>query len=627
MRPTTLLAGLALALIAAAPSALAQAGVENAAQTAAAGQAMDVFEAPPKLTREQERALRLSSLRFAGQEAERRGDVATALGHYVRAVTVAPNDVPMLTAAGRLALEANDPKAAFGFLVRAASFAPRDRKVMAMLGNALVRDNRARDALRIFERATRLGADEADVAADRGLARDLIGEQRRAQRDYALALARKPGDPNVQSRLALSLAISGDRAGALAALQPLGNRRDSGIQRTIAFTYALLGDTDRAMAIVRAWMPGSGSEGMLSFINRLPKLDAGEKARAVHFGDLPGDEIAPPPPVAVADARTARNPADAKAAVLMLRPSLKEDGKVAAVPPPPAATRSAAATPALARTAPSDPVAACASIAGATQKLRCEANQRALAKRCAARTSRPTGECIAFAKQAAASPIPSTAESAPAKPVKPAKPANAGDVAIAACVEVKADGARRTCEINARALAKRCAARPSTAECRVKDMPAAEVAGAPSACADEGNAAKKRRCEIDARALERRCAAQKVQTAECLAAAARQGPAASAVRATPKATPHPSRYWVQVSSGANRQDLPKEWSRLKSAKAALKGQNPSVAKNGRSNRLVIGPFKDMTAARAQVNKLVAAGVSAFPWQSEAGEEVEALGGS
>ncbi len=622
MRPIFLLGGFAFALIAAAQPAQPDASGGGAVQAVAAAEAVDVVEAPAKLTKEQEKALRLSSLRFAAQEAERRGDVATALAHYVRAVTVAPNDVPMLTAAGRLALEAHDPKAAFGFLVRAASFAPRDRQIMVLLGSALVQDNRPRDALRIFERASRLGADEASYAADRGLARDLVGEQRRAQRDYAQALARQPGDVAIYSRLALSLAISGDRAGALEALQPLGNKRDSGIQRTIAFTYALLGDTDRAMAIVQAWMPGSASEGMMTFINLLPKLDSGEKARAVHFGDLPADELPRPPATAEAPAAPTRSAArnekaaktakaDPGEAVLMLKPTLAGEGGASA------SASASAKEPA--KPAP-DPTAMCASIANARQKSRCEANQQALAKRCAVRRSRPTAECVAFAKQVA-EPAAAAAKTPTPEP-KPAPPANAGEIALAACADIKADGARRTCESNARALAKRCVARPNTAECQIKPQAAAAADPAPSPCAGETSAAKRRQCEIDQRALERRCAGQKVKTAECLAAEGK--PAAAA----PKADPHPARYWVQVASGANRGALPKEWSRLKAGKAAaFKGQSPFVAGNGRSNRLLIGPFKDMAAARAQVNRLSAAGVSAFPWQSDAGEEVEALGGS
>ena len=63
----------------------------------------------------------------------------------------------------------------------------------------------------MFAEAVALGAPEAEIAADRGLAWDMLGDPARAQADYALAL-RREDDPEVRRRLALSLAISGQRA-------------------------------------------------------------------------------------------------------------------------------------------------------------------------------------------------------------------------------------------------------------------------------------------------------------------------------------------------------------------------------------------------------------------------------
>lgn len=671
-------------------------------------------EAPPrKLTKEEERDNRLAALIFAAEQAEQRGDVPTALAHYLRAITIEPNNPVYLTAAGRLALEQNDPKAAFGFLVRAASFSPRDEGVMVLLGRSLARDGRSRDALRIFERAIRLGADEADVASDRGFARDLMGEQRRAQRDYQIALARRPNDATTISRLGLSLAISGDRAAALSTLQPLANDSDGDAQRTLAFANALTGDSAAAMAITQTAMPAAAT-GMARLVDALPHLNAEEKARAVHFGDLPSASAmaAGKPSLASRILSALRPEKPAEPAPAPTRPGAPESRSVAAAPasqPPAEAPALAASPPARAQTPLDIALAACAE-GTASARGRCEANAQALARRCA--DGRRTAECLTFtrAEPPAAAPAraqspldvalakcasgrasargrceanaralakrctsgrrtaeclafraaaPPAAAARAASAAKPAATSNPLQAALDACARGGAS-ARRQCEIDARALARRCAGGRNTAECQAfanreveieapaaaAEVAAAAPAAAAAAPAPSGNAparpvdqvalicadassATRRQCEIDARALVQRCAGGR-KTAECLALAelGETRTTSSPQRAAPAARARPAaRVWVQVASGANRGDLPKEWQRLKSAHAtALRGQSPLVAANGRSNRLVIGPFKDQAAATAMVNRLRASGLSAFPWKSDVGEAVDALPG-
>src|SRR3546814_17863936 len=65
------------------------------------------------------------------------------------------------------------------------------------------------EAVRYFDDAARLGVKDADIASDRGLALDLTGDPERAQREYKLALDRRPGDPEILRRYAVSLGITG----------------------------------------------------------------------------------------------------------------------------------------------------------------------------------------------------------------------------------------------------------------------------------------------------------------------------------------------------------------------------------------------------------------------------------
>src|SRR3546814_18310576 len=94
----------------------------------------------------------------------------------------------------------------------------------------------------------------------RSLARDLLGEGRKAQRDYRLALTARPGDPVVTQRLGLSLAISGERAAALALVQPLARGQTEGnAVRTLAFIHALTGDVASARRLALSSKIGRAS--------------------------------------------------------------------------------------------------------------------------------------------------------------------------------------------------------------------------------------------------------------------------------------------------------------------------------------------------------------------------------
>ncbi len=131
-------------------------------------------------------------------------------------------------------------------------------------------------------------------AADRGMARDLLGELGAAQADYRLAIS-SMGSDEARRRLALSLAIARDKTGALAAIQPLLNRRDPAAQRTRAFVLALVGDQVGAAQAIEAAMPG-GAARFAPFFRYLPNLSVTEKAAAVHLGIFPENAGGPDRP-------------------------------------------------------------------------------------------------------------------------------------------------------------------------------------------------------------------------------------------------------------------------------------------------------------------------------------------
>src|SRR5687767_12138055 len=214
----------------------------------------------------------------------------TALSRHIRVLAGNPRDFNSLVGAGKAALELGDVQSAAGFFGRAEEVNPNAPAAKAGLGAAMAHMGDADGAIFYFDQAARLGAQPLTMALDRGLARDLNGNLAAAQADYRLAIASLNND-EARRRLALSLAIGRDRAGALAAIQPLLNRRDPAAQRTRAFVLALVGDKVGAAQAIEAAMPG-GSARFAPFFQFLPNLSVPDKAAAVHLGIFPENAAA-----------------------------------------------------------------------------------------------------------------------------------------------------------------------------------------------------------------------------------------------------------------------------------------------------------------------------------------------
>src|SRR3546814_18715584 len=109
-------------------------------------------------------------------------------------------------------------------------------------------------ALDYFGEAQLLGAPERLFLADRGLARDLLGQQDAAQRDYQLALSIAPSN-ELTRRYALSLGISGDADRAVQMLTPQLRPQERGAWRLRAMIIAMNGRAKDAADIVQETVP------------------------------------------------------------------------------------------------------------------------------------------------------------------------------------------------------------------------------------------------------------------------------------------------------------------------------------------------------------------------------------
>jgi Flp pilus assembly protein TadD len=120
-----------------------------------------------------------------------------------------------------------DTQAAIGFLSRADRLQPYQPRVMANLASARMRMQDPVTALGLFDDAAKAGQLSGEQIADRGLAYDLVSDNLTAQRYYREALAAGAGDEAAR-RLALSLAIMGDRRAVETVLAPLLQKQDRG---------------------------------------------------------------------------------------------------------------------------------------------------------------------------------------------------------------------------------------------------------------------------------------------------------------------------------------------------------------------------------------------------------------
>ena len=209
-----------------------------------------------------------------------------ALARNMRVLATDPKNFQALVGAGKAALALGDTQSAAGFYGRAEEVWPSSPMPQIGKGAAMAQDGDGAAALPFFARAQQLGAGVLSFGLDRGLAYDLLGRHAEAQADFRAVLT-GPDSDEARRRLALSLAISGNKAEAISTLGPLMAKGDAAGARVRALVLALTGDADGARRVIEAVMPGSSYQ-MAPFLQRLPSLRSDQKAAAVHLGIFPG---------------------------------------------------------------------------------------------------------------------------------------------------------------------------------------------------------------------------------------------------------------------------------------------------------------------------------------------------
>lgn len=626
-----------------------------------------------------------SANRSAGEQQASSGD---SLSRHLRELANNPRSVAALTGAGQSALDLGDSEAALGFFARAEELAPRDGRVKAGIGSALVMMEQADSALRFFGEARAFGVPEAEYAGDRGLAYDLTGNSRLAQKDYQMALRRRD-DPEIRRRLALSLAISGDREAALAAIDALVRQQDRAAWRTRAFVLALSGDAAGAAKVVQAMMPGQ-ADALQPFLARLPSLSPADRALAVNFGHFPGNgqggplaaSTAAPPPVpfdqgrpdagqrpigvgGVGGAPVTSTPQVPKAAevrretpraapVLQDRPTPTTSSPTVpvraaqAVPSPSVVREAAPASQATTLSSLASPATPLPSqiVSDRPPTLQGGSQVAAPGPDSPGITISPTTagqspsdlvnappESGALAQLIASSP---TAGSSVAVASLPGPSPQAGTSGFMSSDQSRADSGTARIAGFADVAALVAALPANVRETREPADPSEPASPASSSTPNSPASPKsssvnltpaKKSSGRSGEATTKGTEDPKAAAKTAVAMKAEAAKKAAAVKKAEAAKKEPSRIWVQVAHGPTLASLSLALNRVRKKGPKLFADRSAWTTTfDRTNRLLIGPFKSSKEAAAFVSQLDKADIISFAWTSAAGQEISKLPG-
>ena len=566
------------------------------------------------------------------------GDLNDALRRLARS----PRDLGALLDAGEASLAVGDLDAAIGFFARGQDVAPDNGRVMLGLARCFTLQRRPIEALRLFAEAEQAGIAESEMAADRGLAFDLVGDNASAQALYRAALA-QGNDPETRRRLALSLAMTGQRKEFEATLLPLLQSEDRSAFRARAFGLAILGDADDAVSIAEALMPTDLALRMAPYLRYMPRLTRAQQAAAANLGAFPrANEIGRDDPAIASygpsESRIARGPDAALAPSGVTMGTSANAGTGAATAP--VATPTPAPTPqrqtrqqrrqaerAARNTAASDPLA------------------RTLARSSPAATTQPA----VAAPPPVPAPFPEPAP-APAPAAAPTQVAVAQPNPPAIQLELPPSSDQTPSAPATEAPAQVVRIDPSPVATSTEGVAAAPVreepvqvaalsvptvtSPAPSMAAPAEPTPDPEPSQSVADAFAAFAAAQPVTAPRPGTAVdittitpprERAAPPPPPPEAKPKPPANPSRHYVQIATGRDRDALKFDWRRIaRKADSLLDGKGPFVTKWVEANRLLAGPYPSAAAAREVMNKLKALEIDSFTFTSDPGQAIDKL---
>lgn len=603
----------------------------------------------------------LAALIEAGDAARALQDFDAAIGFYRRADEASPGNARVKAGLGSAFALSGDPVSAIPQFDAAEKAGATPALISSDRGLAydLVGDNASAQRYYAMALASAAGA-QADELRTRLAVSQAIGGQGDAAYATLLPLLNKQDKPGWRTR-AFTLAIEGDTTEAVDVAQkilpaPLAEniapylRYMPRLTRAQQAAAANLGRFPRASEVGRddariaAYAPPSATAAGSGLIPRgeplggtriagaaAPKVDRSRTARTTKTTSsrtrsaAAGSTSTPARPVTVAAADPDRvAPPEVNPTIERGTGELPPVGRRVELPPvtetprpatpAPTLTSSPAPRPTPTATLASTPAPTPTRLAQATPAATAPAPGFDLARVSAPRPATPPPSSLT------PTPTPAPARAAtpaPASAPPPATPPAPGP-SQPSLSEIFADLGKPTIEavptsgaVDIRKITP--ALPPPRVEPKVEEAKAADTPDAKAA------AAKAK----DAKALDPKA---KAKDASTRAAEAKAAADAKAKAKKPAPPAHPSRIWVQIGVGRDKDAIAFDWRRYnREAPALFKGRQPYITDMGRTNRILVGPFTTQKAATAFLSDAKKQGFSdALPWTSPAGQVVDAL---
>jgi Flp pilus assembly protein TadD len=218
-----------------------------------------------------------------GAAAHGAGDLATAVGLYRRAASLAPGQPAPFVAAGNTLLEMGQVNEAIISFNSALERNSHDAEGLRGLARAYLRSGKPELAGQPLSVAYQQTPDDPKLLQLIGVADDFAGQHEEAQARYRRGLELLPFDPGLTLNLAMSLALTGNYPQAVALLRPIatGPASSPRERQTLALIYALQGNRATAEQLMRRDLDPQSAQRNLAYFDTLRQLSPEARARAI----------------------------------------------------------------------------------------------------------------------------------------------------------------------------------------------------------------------------------------------------------------------------------------------------------------------------------------------------------
>ncbi len=220
------------------------------------------------------------------------GDPAAAVNMYQQAISLDRNRPEAYTLLGDTLIELEDYSQAAEVFKQGLS--KREDSVIARLGyaRAMLALQRPEAAIPHYESAMKHAPENLQVINGLGVAYDLAGEHRVAQKVYRDGLATAPDSMLLRNNLGLSLALAGDHEDSISLLRMVVDEPSAGARnrQNLALAHGLAGDLAAAERISRLDLDEESVRSNLSYFAALSAIDD-QRKRAAALGVKPVNKV------------------------------------------------------------------------------------------------------------------------------------------------------------------------------------------------------------------------------------------------------------------------------------------------------------------------------------------------